>query len=200
MDSFIKPVLTTLCILTAILLIILIGVGLYNSGRIAAAEEQSKATTTAVEDTTPTYKARPNIQQVVPRQNLITDLSKQREVYAKLKETCNKWTKWWNKERTEISRINMNVSCKQAKDYAGNELNINTGRANNIAARSPNNPRKTVTANNTSSAPEMSPSCSSWKSQLKNIQAQPRVGYKEPRGNTLRRLRRELNELVQANC
>ena len=200
MDSFIKPALTILCILTAISLITLIGIGLYNSGRIAAAEEQSKATTIVIEDATPAHRPIPKAQQFVPRQNLITDLSKQREVYAKLKETCTKWTKWWNKDHTEISRINMNASCKQAKDYAGNELNINTVRANYIAARSPNNARKTVTTNNTSSAPKTSPSCSSWKSQLKNIQSQLRAGYKEPRGNTLRQRRRELNELVQANC
>lgn len=131
-----------------------------------------------------------------PFRPVVPDLSKERRIYRLKQETCNKWTRDFNRSHTEIARSNMNVSCRDAEDYARRYLNKTPEQPNYVAgvirdSKPVSSPARVVSN---------SGQCSSWRSQLENIQSQLRAGYTEPRGNYLRKRRREISALIYDNC
>lgn len=203
MDRTLKIALIVLGVVTALLLAGIVGFGVYNSLNM----RPDASTATSKSDFTEYKQAIANKQSEVsgaPSTNYrppqaAKDLRKEREIYSKLKALCDSWSDRYKKSRNELSRVNMNDACRQAKNYAKNELHFNT-RAN-YASWQPQKVTPTYRQPVVSSYKSSNNNqCARWERELKNIQSQLRAGYNEPRGNYLRAKRREVNELIRENC
>lgn len=119
--------------------------------------------------------------------------------YNQMNSTCSSWTKRYNKDRSEGSRVHMNSACKYAADYLKRTTGITKKSVNHVEyyENQKLKKRKTYTKKTTNTK---SYNCVSWKKQRENIQNQLRAGYKEPRGNYLRGRKRELSDLIAKHC
>ncbi|GAA5316113.1 MAG: hypothetical protein AseanaTS_13180 [Candidatus Pelagadaptatus aseana] len=131
--------------------------------------------------------------------------SQKLEVYSKMQTLCDRWSRWYKRDRSENARINMNISCRDAARYASNELAMTVATPKHIAAK-PSKPRNTKPNARLLSARKLErdytgkPKCSRWQEQVDNIQRKLRGGYREPQGNKLREKRRNLWRLLRDNC
>lgn len=177
--------------------------GAYNSYRISAQEQAAKSTTpTPAAIAKPAFPAANSTDQsnITPAQRKPAYSSRELDIYKQLQDTCSRWTMHYNQSHDEQSRINMNVSCRDAADYAQRELKLDTGKPNFVAV-SDNATRSAAKRISQPSEPQKNPNCAIWEQQLEQIQAQLRAGYTEPRGNYLRERRRQLTEQMQSqNC
>lgn len=184
-----------------LVLFALVGIGIYNTGRMSTEPDKP-----AVE--------LPELNKVhspvsAPKQVAITpkpasphsDHAEKHRIYRKLQDTCNRWTHWYNRDRKEVSRVNMNVSCRDAANYAKNELNIRA-RSPNYVAASPKSSSGgsqaillSANSNRASSA-----QCRAWEVEKERIHEQLRNGYREPKGNRLRERHRDLSDLIYREC
>ncbi|MBR9912121.1 MAG: hypothetical protein GYB33_17405 [Gammaproteobacteria bacterium] len=230
---------------------LVIGFGIYNSGRIAALEQTGKSllgasnkaeasapspvtspslaavastgvvqaqTTVPTPRTTLPLQPAPGISPVtrisVPDQKVLganlppaqprSDSLRQRRedqaIFNKLQETCNNWTRWYNQDRKEVSRLNMNSACKQSADFARSHLNRKI-RPNYVAYDS----SKAKAAGgailiNSEDDSSDSSGCEKLKNRIKRINNQLRAGYTMEQGNRLRAQRRELENRVHEAC
>lgn len=140
---------------------------------------------------------------VVYQQEPPRDTSRQDklEVYRSLQETCQRWTQWYNKDRSSHSAVQMNVACREAAEYGRKELNLN------ISAKrvNPDSRQK-----KTKSGGEVifienprnneSPRCQSLRRELENIQSRLRAGYSAREGERLKKRRRVIREEMQQRC
>ncbi|NHN35739.1 hypothetical protein G8764_00345 [Pseudomaricurvus alcaniphilus] len=230
---------------------LVIGFGIYNSGRIAALEQTGKSllgasnkagaaapspvtspslaavassapalaqTTVPTLRTTLPLQPAPGIssatrvsvpdQKVLganlpPAQSRSDNLRQRREdqaIFNKLQETCNNWTRWYNQDQKEVSRLNMNSACKQSADFARSHLNQRI-RPNYVAynASKPKSGGGAILINGEESSSDSS-GCENLKNRIKRINNQLRAGYTMERGNRLRAQRRELENRVHEAC
>ena len=202
MDRLTNYLVVASCSIVIIFILLIASFGLYNTFNApsplpAVGPKPTQISTTATQ--LPATQNRLSKKHSTANKSRST---KQTEIYRKLQQTCNKWTKWYNSDRTEISRVNMNIACKDAKKYAQNALGVNTGAANHVAKtatiRRASNARPATSKR--TSPNRLSQYCDNWRAKLTNIQSQLRAGYKEPKGNRLRKQRREVSELIKDNC
>lgn len=125
------------------------------------------------------------------------------DVYRALQETCQRWTDWYNKDRSAQAAVQMNEACRQAADYGSRELKLNT-RANQVNLRSiperkASSGGDAVLISNNSGRTE-SPRCQHLRRELENIQSRLRAGYKVREGERLKKRRREIRNEIQQRC
>lgn len=135
-----------------------------------------------------------------PRQD--TSRQDKLQVYRSLQETCQRWTQWYNKDRSANSAVQMNVACREAADYGRKELNLDT-KARRVNPDSGS--RKTSTGGEAiliekAPAKNDSPRCQSLRRELDNIQSRLRAGYKVREGERLKKRRREVRDEIQQRC
>jgi len=215
-NTILKVSIWSLGLLTGALLLAVVGVGIYNSGKMAAVqaakpEAPSTVMDTEIERVRQQVEAQGSLRSLVTQplpisspqttsqQHLKKELSKRQGIYHSMQDTCNRWTKWYNKDRSENFRINMSISCRDASNYARRELKLNTRSPNYVAdAQKKANSKgaRILLANNK----QPSAQCGYWKAEKDKIQQRLRQGYKEGLGNRLRAKRRELSDLISDNC
>lgn len=123
-------------------------------------------------------------------------------VYRSLQETCQRWTRWYNKDRSSHSAVQMNVACREAAEYGRTELNINT-KARQVNVKSVKDKSTSpgggaiLIENGGSSG---SPRCQELRRQLDHIQSRLRAGYKVQEGERLKKRRREIRDEIQQRC
>lgn len=123
-----------------------------------------------------------------------------------MQTVCDRWSRWYKRDRSETARINMNISCRDAAQYASSELAIKTGKPKYAAApkkakKNSSKPRAhLLSAKKVDSDYSGKPKCSYWQDQVDKIQSKLRGGYKEPQGNKLRQRRRNYWRLIRDNC
>ena len=202
MDNLVKVAVCFFGSMVILMLLIVMGVGLYNIGKIDASESAKIKEYTDFSQKN-NFKPTVNIKSQEPavsrKGQAVYDRSsnyKKREVYTKLMDTCNKWTRWFNSDRNETSRLNMNVACRDASNYARNQLKIMTDSPNYVSDYTTAKTNKNSVSVN---VVDNSNYCSVWAKKLESIQDQLRAGYSEPKGNLLRGQRRELTDLIYRN-
>lgn len=125
------------------------------------------------------------------------------EVYRALQETCQRWTRWYNKDRSSHAAVQMNAACREAADYGRKELNLNTtARRVNPDARRPQSNSAgggAVLVGNNSGRNE-SPRCQNLRRELDHIQSRLRAGYKVEEGERLKKRRRQIRDQIQQHC
>ena len=124
-------------------------------------------------------------------------------VWQKLEQTCKFWTRRYKTSPTELARVNMNISCREAAEFAKSELNREIKA--NYAAANPGSAAQgggAVLLNAESAvagAESGSARCKSLARQKKSI-AKLRKGYKIEQGNRLRERRREIEKRMHEQC
>jgi len=195
-------------------LLSVVGVGIYNSGKMLTHSEQQtqpvttvpnhKASTTPLKQLTPLAaitrtSAPPQTTMRTAPSN--SDYLRKVKIHRSLQDTCNKWTGWYNRDHSENARINMNISCRDAEHYARTELKRRPSTANHVAKQRQSSDKKSATRILISSSKKQSAyQCQAWEAEKERIQDRLRAGYRENTGNRLRARRRELSDLIYANC
>lgn len=134
--------------------------------------------------------------------------SQRLETLSKMQTTCQRWTRWYKRDKSENARINMNIACRDAASYSKNMLGMEVEKVTYV-------PDKTSAAKTKSSKKQASllkarrlsavkikgkPRCEYWENQIEKVQKKLRSGYKEPTGNALRQQRRNYRLLIRDNC
>jgi hypothetical protein len=196
---------------TGMVVCALIGVGIINTIKMS----QQAPAPAATPGHTPSTTARPVIPRTadpatpLPAPSQATtarEHARKQQIYAQLQTTCQNWTRWYNDDQRELSRVNMNAACRDAANYARNELNQSPGAPNHVAYSDRPSPSAhqgaavtTVGGGSVAAAPPSS-QCEFWQAEKEVVQARLRAGYREDTGNHLRARRRELTDLINANC
>ncbi|GAB3113132.1 hypothetical protein GCM10027217_43260 [Pseudomaricurvus hydrocarbonicus] len=131
-----------------------------------------------------------------------TEYRKHQQVYAALQKTCNNWTGWYNRDRTQSAAFQMNVSCKDAANYSAKHLNVRV-TPNHVVLNSPANTSRSGNrailigdeANHEANA-----YCESLEREKRAIRAKRRAGYTASEDNYLRARLRKVSELINENC
>ena len=121
-----------------------------------------------------------------------------RSVYASLQETCKKWTNWYKRDRDKNSAVHMNISCREAAEYAKTQLNIDTGMPNYVALSTVAEDSSIGNATLIGVPDDSgSPKCKSLQRQKKAVEAKLRNGYKVGRGERLKQRRRDIRDQMR---
>ncbi len=129
-----------------------------------------------------------------------SEYRRHKDVYFSLQDTCNRWTRWYNKSHSSSDGIQMNISCRDAADYARQHLNKNYS-ANHVelSSGSTSSGRAAILIGSGSSSGD-SYQCRSYKDAKDAHLARMRAGFKASSDNSLRRRLRYLSDKVHEYC
>lgn len=121
-------------------------------------------------------------------------------IYKKMKKTCDFWTKQYRQNGKELSRLNMNISCRDASNFSRNKLGkLVPANYADYKPQTPTNKNSSAIAYNGEGGGSSS-SCDAWRNAIDKINRRLKAGYKENTGNQLREKRRQLSDLIFKNC
>lgn len=115
----------------------------------------------------------------------------------RLRTTCQFWQLRYRREKTELSRLNMNRACADAAAFARRELGK---REHYTPAPPPARPKARGGAVLLHESSGDATLCKHLAQEKKRIEQRLRQGYKGDQGDALRRQRRAVNRRLREEC